>query len=132
MNPADQSIQGSLPEAESALGLVFDVPDGSAPFSSDPTERGVDMLLERMQMHVLVISVLYYTLIGDSKAASPRLSRLHQLLDVLALTKGADAFLTVGTHCRRRDVSNEVLLLADPLDSGSTIDNRDESSARTV
>ncbi|KAF9518167.1 hypothetical protein BS47DRAFT_1338740 [Hydnum rufescens UP504] len=95
MNPADQSIQGSLPEAESALGLVFDVPDGSAPFSSDPTERGVNTLLERMQMHVLVISVLYYTFIGDSKAASPRLSRLHQLLDVLALTKGADAFLTI-------------------------------------
>lgn len=93
MKPTDQSVEGSLSEAEMALGLVF---DASAPSSSEPTaDCGVDALNARLQIHVLAISVLYYTLIGQSAAASPRLSRLHRLLDVLASAKGEDAYITV-------------------------------------
>lgn len=47
-------------------------------------------------MHTLIVGVLYYTLVGNAKASSLRLSRLHALLDANPSDGDNAAYLKVG------------------------------------
>ncbi|KAH8111978.1 hypothetical protein DFH11DRAFT_1512413 [Phellopilus nigrolimitatus] len=82
-------VGDSLALAESALGMSYDI----APSSTSDKEKKEEFVSfedpfeAAMAIHTLLIGVVYYTHLGTSKAASPRLSHLHALLDsdVLAL-----------------------------------------------
>jgi hypothetical protein len=101
------SVQGLLPAVEGALGLSFPeakpnppipIPTSSSglggeagPSSSIPlpttapnttqSPAPTSLALLNLQTHTLVISVLYYTQLGDAKSASARLTFLHKLMD---------------------------------------------------
>lgn len=50
-----------------------------------------------MAVHLLMISVVYYTHVGDAAEVSPRLSHLHALLDSEVLEKFPEGHLEVST-----------------------------------
>ena len=84
----DMSIEGCLQDVEHRLGLEFlDAdPNGGEMERNYDNEmeqmlRQMSPALRNMQMHVIVVSVLYYTIMGASKSASDRLKRLHAILD---------------------------------------------------
>lgn len=88
---AGNSIAALLPRCEATLYLQFNEPANSqAPI---PPELPSETL--HLQMHTLIISVLYYALVGNAKASSLRLSRLHVLLDATPADIDSVAYLRV-------------------------------------
>lgn len=96
-DPKDMSVEGCLPDIEVQLGLEFadDGPgggmEGEMDVEMEKTLRQLSPALRSMQMHVIVVSVLYYTVVGASKPASERLKRLHAILDATVQIDNAGA-----------------------------------------
>jgi hypothetical protein len=89
-------IGTSLNEAEEAFQIKF--PDSSAAL---PLATEVPAAETALRLHVLIMGVIYYTYAGDTENASPRLSRLHELLDKGALTMlGDSGVVDVSAHIR--------------------------------
>ncbi|KZT02078.1 uncharacterized protein LAESUDRAFT_662657 [Laetiporus sulphureus 93-53] len=94
-------VPTALKRAEEALGLSYEPKTTPKPHkvqfstgaegSTDSVEAtfiSFDSAFESaMVVHLLMMSVVYYTHIGDAPEASPRLSHLHSLLDSGALDK---------------------------------------------
>ncbi|KAI0066715.1 hypothetical protein BV25DRAFT_1849368 [Artomyces pyxidatus] len=86
-----QDIKESLDASECALGLSYaSSKDGGQSFIAftDPIEA-------LLAIHILILSVTYYTHIGSSSAVSPRLSHLHALLDSGALDKFPEGIVDI-------------------------------------
>jgi len=91
---AGNSVESLLPHCEAALSLLFDEQTAAAlPQSQQLPQEAI-----HLQMHTLIIGVLYYTLVGNAKASSLRLSRLHLLLDANPSGSDATAYVKVNCH----------------------------------
>jgi hypothetical protein len=88
---AGNSVESLLPHCEVALSLFFDEQAVPGPQQSQQLPQETIHL----QMHTLIIGVLYYTLVGNAKASSMRLSRLHLLLDANPSGPDATAYVKV-------------------------------------
>lgn len=93
---AGDSVANLLPFCERVLQLEFPVP--GAPRTNAP-DVNMDLAPEvlHLQMHTLAIGVIYYTLVGNTKASSPRLAKLHALLDASPPDAENGAYLQVRT-----------------------------------
>lgn len=93
----------SLSYAEGALGLSYD--DDTDTSAAPPAEKTFlsfeDPFEASMAVHALIMSVVYYTHVGDARSASKRLAHLHALLDSDALKLFRTGSIEVSwVHCQ--------------------------------
>ena len=88
---AANSVESLLPHCEAALSLSFDEHAAAPP--AQPQQLPQEII--HLQIHALIIGVLYYTLVGDARASSLRLTRLHLLLDANPSDPDATAHVKV-------------------------------------
>ncbi|KAK2460063.1 hypothetical protein APHAL10511_007897 [Amanita phalloides] len=80
------SVGSSLKEAEDAFHMDL------APSSASPTPKAEQSAAQTaLQLHLLIMGVVYYTYAGDMENASSRLTKLHELLDSTALNGLGDS-----------------------------------------
>lgn len=88
---AGNSVESLLPHCETALSLFYDEQAVAGP----PQSQQLPQESIHLQMHTLIIGVLYYTLVGNAKASSVRLSRLHLLLDANPSSTDSTSYVKV-------------------------------------
>ncbi|KAF8308394.1 hypothetical protein DL93DRAFT_1893951 [Clavulina sp. PMI_390] len=87
-NPgAGDSVATFLAYCEAALHLPFDAP-------SMPEVAQLPPITIQLQLHTLIIGVLYFTLTGNADQASRRLTRLYVVLD--ESPQDTEAYLKIG------------------------------------
>lgn len=99
-----------LQRAETALGLSYDASTTPRPGTSTPKGKAraqepeatfitfEDPVEAALVVHLLMMSITYYTHIGVAAETSPRLSHLHALLDSGVLDKFKDGIVHVGLY----------------------------------
>ena len=86
----------SLKEAEEAFQMDFDVVNPALSQRTEEPEAET-----ALQLHLLIMGVVYYTYTGDVGKSSSRLNRLHELLDKGALKKlGPSGIIEVSAYTR--------------------------------
>lgn len=92
-------VPEALKVAEQALGLSYQPSTTPKPRKPGQQEEFIsfeDSFEAAMAVHLLMMSVVFFTHVGNAEEASPRLSHLHALMDSGALEKFPDGIVEVG------------------------------------
>lgn len=91
-------IPNALKAAEQALGLSYQPSSTPKPRKPEEQEEYIafeDSFEAAMAVHLLMMSIVFFTHVGNAEEASPRLSHLHALMDSGVLEKFPDGIVEV-------------------------------------
>ena len=94
-------VPDALNAAEQALGLSYQPSTTPKPRKPGEQEEFIsfeDSFEAAMAVHVLMMSVVFFTHVGNAEEASPRLSHLHALMDSGVLEKFPDGIVEVRAY----------------------------------
>ena len=94
-------VPEALNAAEQALGLSYQPSTTPKPRKPGEQEEFIsfeDSFEAAMAVHVLMMSVVFFTHVGNAEEASPRLSHLHALMDSGVLEKFPDGIVEVRAY----------------------------------
>lgn len=78
-------VEPALLGVEDALQITFDSPASNTPQVASTMPKAKTSIWTCLEIHTLIIGVVFYTHVGDAEKAQTRLKRMHDHLDGGAL-----------------------------------------------